>query len=85
MAKREKMTYSDLFYNFMRECAVSQSYRVRNKQGITGTLYKFDVKISDTMKNYIKQWKNTELVIVKAQYAPEIKRNGVIIYDKKIR
>ena len=59
-------------------------YNVHRKDGIKGELFKFR-KLSDEDIAFIKQWKNTDIVTVQYQYAPEIKSYGVVIFEKCIR
>lgn len=84
--KRVKMNYSDLFYVYGNIHALIGEYRVYNKKlKVAGTLFKVD-NMTKGMRVYItKFWKNTEVVITRAQYAPEIKHQAFIIYDKCIR
>jgi hypothetical protein len=84
--RRKKMTYEDVCYKWWNESALIDEYRVYNKKlKVAGTLFKVD-NMTKGMRVYItKFWKNTEVVTTRAQYAPEIKHQAFIIYDKCIR
>jgi hypothetical protein len=84
--KRIKMNYSDIFYKWREQHTIIDSYKVYNKKlKAIGTLYKVD-NMTAGMRTYItKFWRNTEVVTTRAKYAPEIKYNAFIIYDKCIR
>lgn len=50
---------------------------------VRGYLYKFD-RLTDPEKEQILKYKNARLVITQCQYAPEIKRAAVILYERCI-
>lgn len=80
------MDYFDLYRLWNRESTIIEEYRIYNKKlNAKGTLFKVE-NITKGMEVFItKFWRNTEIVMTKKQYAPEIKRKAFIIYDNCIR
>lgn len=80
--KPKKMNFQDLnlyggYYKFSR---------VKAKGGEKGYLYYLCQTLTETAKKEITtNYNNTELFIASPEYAPEIKHNAVLIYDKVIR
>ena len=82
--KRIKMTYSDLYNVFWKNGhSLYAESRVTDKKGNKGTLLKID-GFTPAMKTFCGWWKNTTIVKIKSQYAPEQVKEGLIIWDKCI-
>lgn len=82
--KRKKKLYfediKDWEYSNIKD--IYKSLPKGNK--VYGILLYF-TSLNDKEIEYILRFKNTEVLNVKLQYAPEIKYKGVIIYDKCIK
>lgn len=80
--KPKKMNFQDLnfyggYYKFTR---------AKGKGGEKGYIYTLCKLLTDKEKaEIITKYNNTELLIASPEYAPEIKHNAVLIYDKVIR
>lgn len=83
MAKRVKMHFTELpdWYDDYRV------YKVDNTTGkkVHGTLFKLCDKLSDNDRKLIESYRNTEIVTFVSEYAPELVKTGVVIFDKCIR
>lgn len=79
--KRKKKLYEYDLLGWDYVC--SANYKNINLK-VDGTLFYFNV-LNDKEREYINNFKNTEIVTIKKQYAPEIKYIGVVIYNKCIR
>lgn len=83
MAKRVKMYFTELpdFYDSYRV------YKVDKTTGkkVHGTLYKLCNNLSDDERKMIESYRNTQIVTIVPQYAPEQMHKGVVIFDKCIR
>lgn len=79
MTRRRKASFTDLppYYKFIR---------IRNKgTGVRGYAYILDKPLTDSEKEWLLTYDNTEVVLHSCQYAPELKHDAVIVYDKCIR
>lgn len=83
MAKRVKMQMCELpdFYDSYRVYKVDKT----TGEKLHGTLYKLCDKLSGDNRKMIESYRNTEIVTIVPQYAPEQRHNGVVIFDKCIR
>lgn len=79
MSRRRKMTLADLidagisYHNF---------HRVKNKYGLHGWRYVLDKPLTPEQLQSVKRWENVTTGTAQNRYAPEIKYNTLIIWDK---
>ncbi len=78
-------------YKLLRDCnnnAYNNFYRThikRDGKKIYGTMFEISRPLTDEDKNIILEYPNTILYISQSQYAPELKKNCVLVLDRKIR
>ena len=83
MAKRVKMQMCEL-PDFYDTCRVYKVDKTTGKESY-GTLYKLCNNLSDDERKMIESYRNTQIVTIVPQYAPEQVKTGVVIFDKCIR
>lgn len=82
--RKKKLSEIDLI-DWDYVCSRPITYTDKNKNiKISGILFYFKV-LNQKEIDYILHYKNTEILTVQRQYAPEIKYKGVAIYQKCIR
>lgn len=80
--KRRKATAADLinikayYYN---------SFRVKLNNGTRGTAYVLDNNLTTEQRDFINKFDNVHIGHSRCQYAPEIKHDAVVIFDKCIK
>ena len=83
--KRKKKLYEYDLIGWDYMCSRPITYVDENKHiKIKGILFYFKV-LNQKEIDYILNYKNTEILNVQKEYAPEIKYKGVAIYQKCIR
>lgn len=83
--KRKKKLYEYDLIGWDYICSKPITYTDKNKNiKVKGILFYFKV-LNQKEIDYILNYKNTEILTVEKQYAPEIKYKGVAIYQKCIR
>lgn len=82
--RKKKLSEIDLIgWDYI--CSKPITYTNKNKNiKVKGILFYFRV-LNQKEIYYILNYKNTEILTVERQYAPEIKYKGVAIYEKCIR
>ena len=80
--KRRKATAADLtsikayYYN---------SFRVKLDNGTRGTAYILNNSLTAEQRDFINKFDNVHIGYSRCQYAPEIKHDAVILFDKCIK
>lgn len=68
----------------MLDCIVGER-RLKKHDGTKGWVYKLDRRLDDEERNIIMGYDNTDIGYIVSEYAPELRYNAVILYDKCIR
>jgi hypothetical protein len=79
MAHRRKMNVHDMYTAGIEYHAYS---RVKNKHGLFGWRYVLCKPLTAEQIQAVKRWENTTISSVSYRYAPEIKYDTIIIWDK---
>lgn len=79
--KRKKMLLSDMINNDINYFNFN---RVKNNLGVSGWRYVLEKPLTDEQKIFILTFKNVVIGDCHYKYAPELKYNTLIIFDKCI-
>ena len=82
--RRRKLYFYDIkdwgYHNYKTITYTDKNTNIKTK----GILYYFD-KLDDNQIDYVLKYKNTEILNIRKEYAPEIHYKGIAIYEKCIR
>ena len=79
--KRKKFYFSDIINN---NIFYHNFDRIKNAAGVKGWRYVLSEPLSDEKKQYILSFKNVVISECAHKYAPELKYNTLIVFDKCI-